>query len=594
MNRTIEEQRKNFIYWIIQNQTVNYAFKYGEVLDLFHLYAYLYDLTNDIQDSIFSIQDFEEMQQYYLEMDPQSETDLIRIIKYKESVHYSAEIKDTFPNNYGMIGSAIRSYLRFLYFEEYPNMKFIGRENHINNKFDLFFVSNLKLTDEDKFIEKKADLFLKYPSDSNHPEQKDTLYIITKSNYLLKGKVTDIFDNKEVGKKTIQLTISHAIHLNTSRAKDFRDNSGVLDIYNENDLHTLYQIESVISLYSDQLNNSLSGEVLSKKNKQEFITKIDNLKSEYSERRKSNRNYCQFEGVWHFTDYSNLKSIFERGSILSRNSAKSLESFLDGADKSVIKRADFALDCTRFYYRPQTPTLFNNEGVKIKEYLNLSNGETKDVGINHLPKPVYMSFDESIIYDIHSIYSDGNMSSNATSHGKTLDFFQDIQWDDVFYNDFSDREQRRIRQAELLYVGNLPLKKYLKKIYFRSETDLKQARTQFKDTEFVSYFTLEDENNLLFSNVNDKAKAGELYENNYIENYTLNKNKELWLLFKRPVNPDKYIIRLRLYYNDETKDVIRDLEIDQEMNIDLKNYVKEAHVKAEITLNGCSMFSIEL
>ena len=45
-------------------------------------------------------------------------------------------------------------------------------------------------------------------------------------------------------------------------------------------------------------------------------------------------------------------------------------------------------NCVRFYYRGKTPTLYNNEGIKLKKYCDKV----------HIPTPVFLLFDEELIY----------------------------------------------------------------------------------------------------------------------------------------------------------------------------------------------------
>lgn len=140
-------------------------------------------------------------------------------------------------------------------------------------------------------------------------------------------------------------------------------------------------------------------------------TKLDNvnfLKRQYN-----------FKGLYHFTDFSNLRNILESGYLYSRNGAiNKFGDFIDGADPDIIGKLnkfgrENIKNCVRFYYRPRVSTLYINEGVKLKQY-------SKDT---HIPMPVYLLFDESLIYSNNVVYSDGNATNYNTSFGDTDEFF---------------------------------------------------------------------------------------------------------------------------------------------------------------------------
>ncbi|MDO9592633.1 MAG: DarT ssDNA thymidine ADP-ribosyltransferase family protein, partial [Erysipelotrichaceae bacterium] len=108
-----------------------------------------------------------------------------------------------------------------------------------------------------------------------------------------------------------------------------------------------------------------------KKLKKEFI---DMLKSEY-----------QFEGFHHYTDFSNFINIENIGFLLSRNEAKK-NGFIDAAEQSVINKTNpVVMNFVRFYYKEKTPTIYDNEGIKV------------DNCTPHMPIPVLLIFNEDII-----------------------------------------------------------------------------------------------------------------------------------------------------------------------------------------------------
>jgi hypothetical protein len=113
-----------------------------------------------------------------------------------------------------------------------------------------------------------------------------------------------------------------------------------------------------------------------------------------------------FKGPLHFTDFSNLESIFNEESIYSRSLCNTNSVvFHDVADSEVIQHTAIDVqNCTRFYYKEKTMTLYKNEGIKV------------DGSNPHVPIPVYLLFDEEILYLDYTIFTDGNAGSEYTKY----------------------------------------------------------------------------------------------------------------------------------------------------------------------------------
>ena len=179
-----------------------------------------------------------------------------------------------------------------------------------------------------------------------------------------------------------------------------------------------------------------------------------------------------FKGPLHFTDFTNLQSIKSSGVICSRNYCHDNKiDFYDVADQGVIKHTSIDVqNCTRFYYKEKTMTLYVNEGIK------------EDGANPHIPIPVYLLLDEEIIYLDDTIFTDGNAGSQNTKFGDDCEFFNKImEWDIIFHRDpiYLDEgpekwEFKRKRQAELLSTQPIPFK-YVKSIIFRCRADYKRA-----------------------------------------------------------------------------------------------------------------------
>lgn len=170
-----------------------------------------------------------------------------------------------------------------------------------------------------------------------------------------------------------------------------------------------------------------------------------------------------FRGPLHFTDFSNLKSIISIGYLCGRDLcyANNIE-FYDAADEEVLKNVPSKIKgCTRFYFVEK-----NNYDV-----------------IQHLNIPVYLLFNEEILFLDLAIYTDGNADFSNTIFGTDYDFFNyNIDWDVVFNKrnitkctkgEVEDPFCRK-KQAELLLDEPVPLNQ-LKNIIFRCYADYKRA-----------------------------------------------------------------------------------------------------------------------
>lgn len=114
-----------------------------------------------------------------------------------------------------------------------------------------------------------------------------------------------------------------------------------------------------------------------------MITFFESAKNSLPDNRKYWADY-----VFHFSDMKNIIKILELGKLYSRN--KTLKEGLmqnDNASQDVINQTEDNIhDQVRFYFRPMTPTQYNNEGL-IRE-------NPKDA---HCPRPVFLLFDNKIV-----------------------------------------------------------------------------------------------------------------------------------------------------------------------------------------------------
>lgn len=174
--------------------------------------------------------------------------------------------------------------------------------------------------------------------------------------------------------------------------------------------------------------------------------------------------------LFHFTDILNAVKILNNGVMFSRlQLEKNKESITDIASKKVIESTDLKWkDYVRLYFRPHTPTQYNNEGFRPKEQRKLE---------SHCPVPIFFIFDaKSIMTNQETLFSDGNLAAGART-GESSNFFLSLPFEKIYHDrslcGLSDREKRNIifhRHAEVIIPKSLDLSS-LKFIWCRSQAE---------------------------------------------------------------------------------------------------------------------------
>ena len=176
---------------------------------------------------------------------------------------------------------------------------------------------------------------------------------------------------------------------------------------------------------------------------------------------------------FHFTDIRNAVSILKSDRLLSRVTAKALiDTFADGASAQILDRTDEKWkEYVRFYFRPQTPTLYRNEGF-------ISNPDNTPLKA-HCPVPVYFLFDlEALLCRSDTCFSNGNLASDhARVYSTALElqnFLPDFQ--SVYHTGPFDSvmpegwDIKFSRQAEIVVHDQIDLTD-LKKVICRSQAE---------------------------------------------------------------------------------------------------------------------------
>ena len=171
--------------------------------------------------------------------------------------------------------------------------------------------------------------------------------------------------------------------------------------------------------------------------------------------------------IYHFTDVNNAASIIRSRHLYSRAECDRLGLMqVDNASPTIIQQTQLEhQEYVRLYFRPRTPTQFNNEGIRP---LN-----QRRHGGAHCPAPIYFCFDALTTLSQHTTqFSNGNMGTRRVQHSDSRDFFFRIPFEQVFHNRWFPPEERDEiifrRNAEVLVPDKLPLEPTLKFIACRS------------------------------------------------------------------------------------------------------------------------------
>ncbi|MEQ8169001.1 MAG: DUF4433 domain-containing protein [Candidatus Eremiobacterota bacterium] len=196
------------------------------------------------------------------------------------------------------------------------------------------------------------------------------------------------------------------------------------------------------------------------------------------------------KGLYHFTELSNLKGIFNSPGLLSRINLKKsglLSNIMDSASNEIIKRRETVKlfngknlsEYVPLYFARRSPMLYVTEGIK-----------TETDRYPHTITPVYLVFSPSVLLAEGVIFADGNASSSRTTIGEGPEALMSVDMDIVRtpmtsikykYSNMVYREVKRKKQAEALIPDMLPLQ-YLMGICFRCEAEMKEGERLLGDS----------------------------------------------------------------------------------------------------------------
>ena len=307
---------------------------------------------------------------------------------------------------------------------------------------------------------------------------------------------------------------------------------------NYKDYLELCEKEQSEKRHKEELKKRAAIEMEERRNEHQNSLTQERNEREYNRFLKILRSKGDFDGLYHYTDFTNFIKIMECGKLYSRNKAKQ-KDFLDGAEKTVLMRTDpKTFDYVRLYYKEKTPTTYENEGIKM------------DNSHPHMPLPVILLFNEEIMRLPKRLMTNIWAGSDEKVATKNYSIASKFKWESIFHRSpMREAEKKSIklsRHAEFLVEDELDLK-YLKKIIFRSQADKKMGEALLGK-------------NALFHVDIEKKKFNR--HHNFLDDYSVKieeKYYDLELTFHggmifEPLssNIDSYTHQLKIAYSDKT------------------------------------------
>ncbi len=139
-----------------------------------------------------------------------------------------------------------------------------------------------------------------------------------------------------------------------------------------------------------------------------------------------NRQNSIWQGyTYHFTHIENAVSILKTEKILARNLC---QNFKDSAGANIIARtSENVKDFARFYFRPQTPTQWHNEGL----------GKRRGKIYALCPVPIFFCFNLKRVLETHGSkcgISSGNLAALGSHYGNSTTFLEECFDFDYVYS----------------------------------------------------------------------------------------------------------------------------------------------------------------
>ncbi len=176
--------------------------------------------------------------------------------------------------------------------------------------------------------------------------------------------------------------------------------------------------------------------------------------------------------AFHYTDVENAINILKSGFLFSRVNAENLKVMKnDNASRQVIDMTySNASSYVRFYFRPLTPTQYHNEGFK---HGNLRYCHDQNANV---PVPVFFIFDlEKILSMPDTRFSEKTLAGTGCAIHSGPHEFSKLNFGLIYGNGSMNdsEEEKKYRQAEIVYPGKFEVKPFLKAIACRNDVERK-------------------------------------------------------------------------------------------------------------------------
>lgn len=187
--------------------------------------------------------------------------------------------------------------------------------------------------------------------------------------------------------------------------------------------------------------------------------------------------------AFHFSDIENAVEILRQRRLLCRSRALAQHVLRnDHASEAVIRQTDATWQrYVRLYFRPRTPTFYDNEGFRPAGQLRYPDA--------HCRIPVAFLFNARALLTTEGVlFSDGSLARSETRVGDDVDFLQGLPFEQIYHDRAFDAgvdktEIIRRRHAEVMVPDALPLEGFLSWIFLRSEAEQQTLRSLLDDEE---------------------------------------------------------------------------------------------------------------
>lgn len=203
--------------------------------------------------------------------------------------------------------------------------------------------------------------------------------------------------------------------------------------------------------------------------------------------------------IYHYTNLDNAISILKSGKIYSRNKAKEI-MLNDNASSDILGNTpEFIKDYVRFYFRPKTPTQYQNEG-----YLPISLRKYGDASV---PVPIFFAFSSvELLSNYNTMFSETALTNNNICLKNTVDEFRNLDFQKIYSDGAYLRGENLTpyRRAEVIIPNECDLQSLIH-IWCRSNAEYVSLCYLLKENGiYEKYKNLigikESDNNIFFKN----------------------------------------------------------------------------------------------